>query len=492
MVKDLKDLVEISKGKISWMSLNSLNCTYPIPNDIDNAVILDFKNVTNPEDLIVSGFDSICATCDKHYSVVFTPTDNISIEQSGYRDIFLSIGVENLDINTPQDFTRFLFNTIKNSDKFINHYTQYYYQDTKLYIYDYRGNTETEKINFFTTVYKIPVDIYATYNNSVPVGTHINLENLKIYVRYSTYEDEEISFADCEIQDSLIKKIGDNVVIIKYEGKKYNLIVKGIPNLQSITASYLGGRVKIGKEGYTELDKDLFNVVITSISKGEETLESNQFTISPSVISEPLTEIEVTYENEYESIRTYITVESELAVANLMVWYEGEDVITGNNYDPEKVIIYTIDVLGNFKLIHFQDSRIILDSLFVSEIGENWFTCTFIENGQKVQDIYCVNGIVPDSIIDKNLRIMYIKNKVNTYNTDVTSNFLPYVKLDGVTVVSLKNFLKACNELFYYDGIFKVTIPANTGFNCRFASQWIFIVLDGKTIKAKQIKEFRY
>ena len=82
---------------------------------------------------------------------------------------------------------------------------------------------------------------------------------------------------------------------------------------------------------------------------------------------------------------------------------------------------------------------------------------------------------------------MYIKNKVRNLYLDITDKMLPYVELDGILSISLKNFLYGCNKLFFYDGIFRVTLPANTGFNCRFASQWIFIVTDGKTIKAKQI-----
>lgn len=497
MVKDLEELIEISRGILKSDKLNYLNCTYPIFRDVSDAIILDFKNITNPANLTVSGFDSVCATCDKHYSVVFVPTTGNTVEESGYRDIFLNFGVNDLNIITIQEFVELLFNSIKNATKFISHYTQYYYEDTKLYIYDYRDGLNTtlnytNNIHFYTQVYKVPVDIYATYSESIPVGNIIDIGKLKVYIRYSTYEDEEISSEDCTITNNLITLINENTVIIEYQSKKYNLIVYGIPDIQSISAIYTGDKIKLSKEGYTELNKDLIQVTINTLTKGEFVLESKDFTIDPSVITKPTTEIEITYKTLYETVYTYITVQSELAIDRLMVWYEGDDVVAGNNYDPQYVRIYSIDTLGNYTLIDFQDSRIKLDSLSVLELGENWFTCSLIENGDKVQDIFCVIGITVDSIIDKKLQILYIKNKVRNLYLDITDKMLPYVELDGILSISLKNFLYGCNKLFFYDGIFRVTLPANTGFNCRFASQWIFIVKDGKTIKAKQIKIYRY
>ena len=108
------------------------------------------------KDLIGTGFNSTCETCDNHYSIQFTtpnvtstqwktttvgsPSYNYSMTQEGH-DYTLYIDVESMDgvVANGVDFTNALVNIAEESG-FDFHYTQYATDSTgaKLYIYDNR------------------------------------------------------------------------------------------------------------------------------------------------------------------------------------------------------------------------------------------------------------------------------------------------------------------------------------------------------------------
>jgi hypothetical protein len=492
MVKDLEDIVgsfNLTRQDINWNDLDSTNCTYPISDNINNAWVIDFKNITNPADLIVTGFDSICATCNRHYSVVFRYGTDYTIEQSGYNDIFLSLGVQN-DYSSIEDFVEWLFNIIKDQPLFINHFTQYYYSGTKLYVYDYRGTSYTDLMTFSTNVYKVITGITASYNGDIVVGNFINKDNLHVFITYSTYEYEEVPIDDCILSEELITIIGDNPIQITYNNNTTEVVITGIGDLLNISAIYTGDKVATDKNGNGYIDKNLIEVTLDTYSKGSFILTKDEFEINTNKITLKDNTITITYSTPYESISCELTIETVIGFSRLMVWYEDIDVKVGEAYIPNHVIIYGIDFIGNWHRISADVPYIQFNDNIVLQEGENWFTCYYERYGQSLQDIFNVFGFIEVSVIDKDLQIMYIRSKSKTYNVNVTGQFLKYFGTEDYYVISEKGFLRACNKL-ELTGIFKVTAPKNTGLNCRFSSEWYFIVPDFNTIRATQVEEFR-
>ena len=492
MVKDLEDVigsVNLTREDINWEDLNSNNSTYPVSDNINNAWVIDFKNITNPVDLIVTGFDSVCATCSKHYSVVFRYGDDYTIEQSGYNDIFLSLGVQK-EFSSIEEFVEYLFNIIKEQESFINHYTQYYYNQTKLFIYDYRGSRYTDDMQFSTTVYKVPVSITANYDKDVVVGNYIDKEHLHVFIFYSTYEHEEISLENCTLSNDFISIIGDNSIEITHKNLKTTIVIKGIPNLLNITAEYTGEAVAVNKNGEGYIDKKLIYVTVDTVTDGTIYPKKDEFQISTNIIYLNKTTIQVIYSTKYESISCDLKVKTIMGLDRLMVWYEDIDVIVGEPFIQEHVIIYGIDPIGNWHRISPDAPYIKFNDNMVLNLGENWFTCYYERYSQSLDDIFNVTGCDKDPSIDKDLQIMYIRSKDKAYNIDVTELFLKYFRNGKFYVISKKSFLDACNKLSL-TGIFKVTAPRDTGLNCRFASTWYFIVPDFNTVRATQINEFR-
>ncbi len=134
-------------------------------------------------DLLGSGFDSTCMTCDNHYSVMFVYGGTTAKTASGYgyatsqdgRDYTLMIDLKDMmeqGINDGEAFTKALIEVLdEDAAHFDFHFTQYAAEGSKLYICDnrkeYVGNlSQRQNADFYIQPYNI---------NGVDVD--INLQN---------------------------------------------------------------------------------------------------------------------------------------------------------------------------------------------------------------------------------------------------------------------------------------------------------------------------
>lgn len=123
-------------------------------------------------DLLGTGFDSTCMTCDNHYSVLFTYGDSTKTTAGGYgfssslvgNDYTLHIDLKTLmekGIRTGEDFTKALVEIFDDPNaRFDSHFTQYATDTTgKLYICDnrpnYVGTNTVKSATFYVAPYNV-------------------------------------------------------------------------------------------------------------------------------------------------------------------------------------------------------------------------------------------------------------------------------------------------------------------------------------------------
>lgn len=143
--------------------------TYP-------SAFIDFTNLGTTftlDDLVGTGFNSTCKTCNNHYSVMFvnslgsgsTTANGYKYEakQQGSNDYLLQIDVSSLKangVNTGTDLASALVDITSKCYDF--HYTQYASEGSKLYIYDDRESTAGTRDATFDTApyYAIDTNIF--------------------------------------------------------------------------------------------------------------------------------------------------------------------------------------------------------------------------------------------------------------------------------------------------------------------------------------------
>ena len=153
--------------------------SWPTENSI-YAHTLNFKGLGtgySVRDLKLYGFDSTCATCPRHYSLMFTTGSEITYEidnsDEKYKNVLIYIGVD-ININNGRDFVRYLFRAISSVPDFLDHYTHYGYDyDTaEFFIFDNRVHETNpeyyiQHMDFHTSAY-VKIDrLEAVYNGPV-------------------------------------------------------------------------------------------------------------------------------------------------------------------------------------------------------------------------------------------------------------------------------------------------------------------------------------
>lgn len=147
-----------------------MRTTTYLKNGIYPAATIDFTGLGTLYDLkelLGTGFNSTCKTCDKHYSVLFVygGTDNVSSEGYGYTmsedgqlNYTLQVDLKSMmdkGINDGVSFTNALINVLDDSN-FDFHYTQYAAKDGKLYVCDDRAQaTSAPQAKFDTKPFQI-------------------------------------------------------------------------------------------------------------------------------------------------------------------------------------------------------------------------------------------------------------------------------------------------------------------------------------------------
>lgn len=163
-----KNTMKVTDGDGSYSSGKDGD-TYP-------GAYIDFNGLGTAytlDDLVGTGFNSTCKTCDKHYSVMFV--DNLTgatttangyayvQRQQGLNDYILQVDINSLRANgvaSGSDLTSAFVDIASECYDF--HYTQYAADGSKLHIYDDRmSSTEARSATFDTMPYfSISTDVF--------------------------------------------------------------------------------------------------------------------------------------------------------------------------------------------------------------------------------------------------------------------------------------------------------------------------------------------
>lgn len=523
--------------------------TEPFSGDITNVLALDFDGIENLEDLCHKGF-TIHNPGKKDYVVIFGDYGEESIDVSEALDgstVYVRLNVPeefpNLTMSPQEAMARYVFNQIARTGEACGHGTEQSCSGSYLFFYD-PTRPDNSDITVEYSYKALPTDIIVDKNyKTVYVGVPINIYRLKLYTISPDGTKTEVMYDQFRVIDGtdVPQRIGDHVAKVElghYEtsgsgdpvfvntweytdpfGDVYvmtnfidDITVEAISNIRSISGEYVGEpkTVKLNtadnsiiKPEDLEITVELFQPMEGRINP--YTLLPEEFIYDPGTIKGPVTKIKVTYNSGYEIVECIVEVLADFEIKQILAWYEGPDILVGRSYAPENVIVYLINNYDQWIRVsvdkadnddtpmsqHHTLTIIPTDQPYrINKVGDNWFRIKFNMSGMELSDIFNVTGIQEDVVIDKDVKIRYIRSKTTWYYLDVTEQFLPYLGMEDIVYMSWKQFLEACSDYGYY-GLFEVILPPNTGMNKRYTTRWFAWARNWKTIRAHCVEVYR-
>ena len=458
----------------------------PQAGDIQHVKIIDFKDLTSPSALRGYGFDSTCATCSRHYSLIFVDGTGIERAEEG-RDVFLKVGVS--DEMTVTAFVNYLYNAIKDSSYFIDHYTQYALDGTKLYVYDFRGDYESDRMDFETAAYLKPKNAVIEYiGPDVYVGYSYKKEDIKVTVEWTNGEVDTLEQDEFDVNSTQTKFVGSNRFYAIVDNVQYPFYIKALSNLQSIQGSYFGPELVSGEV----IDPDRITAIVKYITHGEIQLNSGEFEIIDQEVIYGKNTVDIKYSDQYETVYGEVTIPVKPKYIRLMAWYEDFPIQTVGEYNPEKVVIYLFPEVGDWIRVPYTYPGISINSIRVDKEGETWYTVTYKPTGKdedELSDIYPVVGFVKKEFIDLDFLVVYI-NKETREETDYTEFFKDMFTLDDELRIGWNGFLRVVNDLQVY-GMYRMIAPKASGLDNRFDTEWHVFCPHERALKATITKIFR-
>ena len=171
--------------------------TYSDITDSYASASIDFSGLgTDPAvadytvaDLYGQGFNSTCATCSRHYSIEFAKGNDV-VASGDYENPKLVIGIDGA--TDGKSLVNIIQNALTSSqaNSFINHYTQYAFKDSTLYIYDnrpYISNSTSRTDSFAPIVYSSDKEVPARRDFYIQCSSNPD-DNIRLYLPNVTVE----------------------------------------------------------------------------------------------------------------------------------------------------------------------------------------------------------------------------------------------------------------------------------------------------------------
>lgn len=182
----------------------------------------------------------------------------------------------------------------------------------------------------------------------------------------------------------------------------------------------------------------------------------------------------------------------------LLAWYEGPPVQIGHTFDKENVVIYLIKENSERIRLHYNDSKVIMDTYNIVSEGNNWHSVSYLEDEGIITAQYSVPGVKEEDKENPEFKVLYInKDSIPGIpeTVDLTEEFEPYFTYGKELVITWSEFLNCVDYLANkkgtpYFGLFHMTAPKNTGLYCKYASAWNVFCSDEHTIKAEIYKVY--
>lgn len=346
------------------------------------------------------GFDSVCATCSRHYCLIFTKGSSVRIYKNGDNK-YLEIGVD-IDISNGSDFIEYLYNQMITATEFINHYTQYAYDKDKaeLYIYDERDTEYTEDMEFFTNVYKQISKISAVYKGSIiTIGQQYDINDIVVTVEYNTGDIEVLPNSTMfTVSTMIVTQPGGNPVIIKHEGHTCVVNIPGRWNeLVRLEAIYTGPGIYLGKEyKYSDVEITAFYDDNT-----HEFLSMNQCTLdNPDTVivkvNDNIFTIEYTWRDKTCSTQYEVP---GIGIDHIEATYTGPAVFVNNPHDISYVRLLLVYVDGFKEYIPYHLGKY-EDDLRLQTEKDNVFNVKWISPDKiEYTTEYIVTGLIVTDVV---------------------------------------------------------------------------------------------
>lgn len=382
-------------GCTGWMTQTSSTST--------KAHILNFSllgRTYRVSELKGYGFDSICATCSRHYCLIFTKGSAVRAYEDG-NDKYLEIGVD-ISINNGPAFVEYLYQQLLGATEFINHYTQYAYDKDKaeLYIYDERDTEYTNDMDFFTSVYKKISKISAVYKGPViTVGQQYNINDIVVTVEYNTGDIEVLADATMfTVSTMIVTQPGDNPVTVTHDGHSCTVNVPGRwKELAYLEAIYTGPGIHLGKEyKYSDVEITAFYDDNTHefLSMNQCVLDNPDRVIVK--VSGNIFTVEYTWRNKTCSAQYEVP---GVGIDHIEATYTGPAVFVNHPHDISYVhllLVYT-DGFKEYIVYHL---GIYEEDLRLRTEGNNVFTVKWISpDDVEYSAEYIVTGLVITDVV---------------------------------------------------------------------------------------------
>lgn len=229
------------------------------------AGLIDFRYLGikyKATDLLGFGFDSVCATCSNHYTVIFVDKKMISEAytlQNG-TDYQLILPIDN-DIKNGNQFCRYLIDELNKPDNsvFTNHFQQYAYKEAQLFIFD---NRNMELGDFYTSVHRTEVGLKAEYKGpNILINTDYDVDDVEVALLWSDGTTDILTSSEWTPSSLTVLVIGPNIFYASYNENLY-LTAEYVVNgywIDHIEATYKGPDMPVG-EFYDTHDVEVIGV----------------------------------------------------------------------------------------------------------------------------------------------------------------------------------------------------------------------------------------
>lgn len=201
--------------------------------------------------LIGYGFDSICGTCSRHYTVVFIDKkfSNQSYTIQEGNDFIFVLPIDDT-IKDGYSLCKYIVDELKKPENaiFISHFQQYAYKDEQLYVFDNRKNTELR--SFFSSIHKLAIGLKAEYKGpNIKLYQQYNQNDVEVTLIWSDGTTDILTDSEWTPSSLTVSVTGPNTYTAYYNQNLYltaDYVVNGVW-IREIKAEYKGPNIPVGE-----------------------------------------------------------------------------------------------------------------------------------------------------------------------------------------------------------------------------------------------------
>lgn len=483
-MKQLQDIlgesnITMSGSMSDIIHLPDMTAYTYIEDDNVHAAFINFAGLGTDytiTDLKTYGFDSVCATCNDHYSIKFIDgnSSNYYTKQDRGTHHFMEVGVD-ISINDGNQFAEYLYNIILSYPDFTNHFQQYAYKDNVFYIYDYRYYCYGD---FYGVAYTIVTGITATYKGpDVYVGSSYNLDDVEVIAHYDNGESEQLNKTDFTVSTQMIDIKGRNEITVNYFIYIAKIYINGIYEFTKFNAEYIGNPIPINTE------PSRIDILVQEYYNETDIFVVTDWTYKTSPIVTLKNDGVIVIERKGRTAIIKVPYLNPVEPISFEAHYHGKPIKIGEKFNPADV--HSRIILSDKTWIDLHCSEIkILNTLVTNNGHNNIYKATYINNGIEFEDYFTVYGYDEKVSKDQDFKIFIIHD--NLYEEDVTDFY--YKLFYNETLEKIYVNVNVLNKNMF-KAKYRMILPKDTGMNKKYATEWI-VVKDYFNVKTTLIKVY--